>query len=105
MQITRPTERRGRLSSREMAQRLPGRFDVTIPGAPADVHNNTNSTVYHHRLLQEELEDALDGLLYEVYKLLQSRSLAIYNHFLLSGAPPSDWSNAGLVPLFKKENR
>ena len=114
LQITRPTERRGRLSSGEMAQRLPGRFDVTIPGAPADVDNNASSPVHPHRFLQEELDAALaaskatspglDGLPYEVYKLPEVRSLllAICNQVLLSGAPPSDWLNAGLVPLFKK---
>ncbi len=77
LQITRPTERRGRLSSGEVAQRLPGRFDVTIPGAPADVDNNASSPV--HQFLQGELDAALaaskatspglDGLPYEVYKL------------------------------------
>ena len=114
LQITRPTERRGRLSSGEMAQSLLGRFDVTIPGEPADVDNNASSHVHSHQFMQEELDAALeaskatspglDGLPYEVYKLPEVRPLllAICNHVLLSGAPPSDWLNAGLVPLFKK---
>ncbi len=66
------------------------------------------------QFVQEELDAALAaskatspvlGLPYEVFKLPEVRSLllAICNHVLLSGAPPSDWLNAGLVSLFKND--
>jgi hypothetical protein len=113
LQITRPYGR-GRLSSGEMAQRLPGRFDVTIPGEQADVDTNASLPVHPHPFTEGELDAALeaskatspglDGLPYVVYKMPEVRSLLldICNQVLLSGASPSDWLNAGLVPLFKK---
>ena len=114
LQITRPTERRGRLSTGELALRLPGRFDVPIPGDLPDVENNLSFPDPPQPFTPEDLDAALeaskatspglDGLPYEVYKLPEVRPLLldICNRLLLSGAPPSDWLNAGLVPLFKK---
>lgn len=93
LQITRPTVRRGRLSSGETAQSLPGRFDVTIPGEHADVDNNPHLPPFTVEELHNALEASkatspgLDGLAYEVYKLPEvwPLLLVICNRVLFSG--------------------